>query len=326
MLNTIRHFFVNPNYAEQQDLSGRSFIVTGATPGSLGFATAEVLLEWGATVIITRRGASQQVAADLISQYPQAKDRIKAFDLDLASAESVAAFIQAYIKNIGYLDVLINNAGIHLDLLSQWKSPKLSDDGYEIQWRTNYLGTFQLTQGLLPLLQKSAAANRDARIVNVVSMLHSKGLNTDFFSSPRPYNSWNAYGQSKLALIHMTQYLQAHFAANGLQAYCLHPGAVYTNVAGKGLAGNPKIEAVRNSLSALEKFFMLQPIEGAQTQIMCATQPGLQGGLYYRNCHPATASEQTGQADVAAKLWQQSLDWLNQLEQTQHQNESSTNA
>lgn len=323
MLNTIRRFFVNSNYAGRQDLAGRYFIVTGAAPGSLGFATAAILLEWGANVTITRRSASQQVAADLISQYPQAKDRIKAFDLDLASAESVASFIQAYIKNIGHLDVLINNAGIHLDLLSQWKSPKLSDDGYEIQWRTNYLGTFQLTQGLLPLLEKSAVEKRDARIVNVVSMLHSKGLNADLFATTRPYNSWNAYGQSKLALIHMTQYLQTHFAASGLQAYCLHPGAVYTNVASKGLAGNPKIEAVRNSLSALEKFFMFQPKEGAQTQIMCATQPQLKGGLYYRNCHPATASAETGQPDVAEKLWQQSLDWL---KQTQNQIEPSTNA
>ena len=147
-----------------------------------------------------------------------------------------------YRGNRPRLDVLVNNAGIHLDLLSQWKEPRLTKDHVETHWRTNYLGTSHLTHELLPLLCSSASETGDARVVNVVSMLHDRGSNSEFFSPVKPYNSWEAYGQSKLGLVHFTHELDRRFAAKGLKSYCLHPGSVYTNVATKGLAGNPLID------------------------------------------------------------------------------------
>jgi retinol dehydrogenase-12 len=96
------------------------------------------------------------------------------------------------------LDVLINNAGIHLNLLSQWPAPALSADGIELQWRTNYLGSLHLSHLLLPLLVSMAKKTGDARIVNVVSMLHSRGRNDQFFEPNRPYSSLDVCGQSKL--------------------------------------------------------------------------------------------------------------------------------
>src|SRR3546814_7606327 len=77
----------------------------------------------------------------------------------------------------------------------------------------------QLTNALLPLLLRSAAQTCDARIVNVVSMLHTRGRNEFLFTPITPYNSWVAYGTSKLALVHATFELQRHHAAAGLQAY-----------------------------------------------------------------------------------------------------------
>ena len=71
------------------------------------------------------------------------------------------------------LDVLINNAGVHLDLMSAWKEPRLTDDGFEIQWRTNYLGTMHLTHELRAALETTAGATGEARVVNVVSSLLS---------------------------------------------------------------------------------------------------------------------------------------------------------
>jgi retinol dehydrogenase-12 len=98
------------------------------------------------------------------------------------------------------LDVLINNTDIHLDLLSRWSAPALSADGVELQWRTNYLGSLYLSHLLLPLLVSTTEKTGDARIVNVVSMLHSRGRSDHFFEPNRPYNSWDACGQSKLPL------------------------------------------------------------------------------------------------------------------------------
>lgn len=300
--------------ALQQDLRGRRFLVTGSAEKSLGYATASVLLRWGAEVTVTRRSGSARLATLLAAETGEdAASRVFGHDLDLADAGSVEAFASWMRSSHETLDVLINCAGIHLDLLSRWSEPHLSDDGFEIQWRTNYLGTTHLTRRLLPLLQQSARRTGDARVVNVVSMLHSRGRNAEFFDPNRPYNSWEAYGQSKLGLIHFTMELHRRYCAEGLQAYCLHPGEVFTNVASAGLAGNPLIESLRNMLSPVEALFLMTPLEGAQTQLYCATGPRVEGGHYYRDCGIARPSDDARDTEVTLRLWDSNEAWVASL-------------
>jgi NAD(P)-dependent dehydrogenase (short-subunit alcohol dehydrogenase family) len=305
---------VTAAYAEPVDLTGKMIIVTGATPGSLGFETARTLVSWGASVVITTRSNPDAAVEALQSRlkYADARRQVDAHALDLSYADSVASFVRWFVEAHGdKLDVLINNAGIHLDLLSRWTEPRLSDDGFEIQWRTNYLGTAHLTHLLLPLLEKTGQTTGDARIVNVVSHLYVKGSNEDLFGTTRPYNSWEAYGNSKLALMHMTGELQRRYAEKShLQAYCLHPGSVFTNVADRGLEGAGVIEKVRNALSPVEAFFLKTPEEGAQTQIHCATYPRLAGGLYYAECQPAETRKDARDTGVAARLWADTQSWV----------------
>jgi len=299
--------------AEPIDLEGRHFIVTGCAMGSLGFSTALQLLAQGAVVSVTVRNNSEAIAAALREQLAaRFHQNIHAFDLDLSQFSSVEGFLRAYEAKALPLDVLINNAGIHLDLMSRWTSPQRSADGFEIQWRVNYLGTAHLTYRLLPLLKTSAAISGDSRVVTVVSQLHSKGLNTEFFTPQRPYNSWNAYGQSKLGLVHLTRSIDAHFAQHGISSYCLHPGAVYTNVAGKGLAGTGIIEKVRSALAPIEKLFLKTASQGAQTQIHCATADKaiLSSGGYYCDRQLSAASAEADDADVAERLWLDVQRWV----------------
>jgi len=310
----LRRRFVRTVYAEPVDLTGKKFVVTGASPGSLGFETARRLAQWGASVVLTTRSNPGATAEAIRSRLKgaDARQRVDAHALDLSRSESVVDFVRWLLDTHGdRLDVLVNNAGIHLDLLSRWKEPRLTDDGFEIQWRTNYLGTAHLTHLLLPLLERSGRASGEARVVTVVSHLHVKGSNEDMFERARPYGSWQAYGNSKLALMHMTTELQRRYANEShVQAYCLHPGSVFTNVAGKGLEGTGLIEKIRNALSPVEAFFLKTPEEGAQTQIHCATGPGLRGGMYYEECRPADASEDAAAADVSARLWVETEAWL----------------
>lgn len=314
---TVQRLIDGKKVAESSDLQGRHFLVTGCAEGSLGFATALGLLERGAVVSLTVRQNSHLIAASLCQLLDgQYHHNIHAFNLDLSSFDSVEQFVRAYQVADLPLDVLINNAGIHLDLMSKWTSPQCSADGHEIQWRVNYLGTGHLTLRLLPLLSSSAKSSGDSRVVNVVSQLHSKGLNSEFFEPQRPYNSWHAYGQSKLALVHLTRSINRHFAQVGINSYCLHPGAVYTNVAGKGLANTGIIEKVRNALAPIEKLFLKTPAQGAQTQIHCATaaKESLVSGGYYRSSKVVAASGEADNAEVAEDLWVKLERWLAQSE------------
>ncbi len=302
---------------ELVDLLGRHFIVTGCAEGSLGYATALLLLQRGAVVSATVRSNSNAIVAALCQQLDDRfHHNIHGFDLDLSEISSVENFVCAYEATGLALDVLINNAGIHLDLMSKWTSPQRSADGFEIQWRVNYLGTAHLTLRLLPLLVASAKNSGDSRVVNVVSQLHNRGLNSEFTNPQRPYNSWNAYGQSKLALVHLTRSIDSHFSQFGISSYCLHPGAVYTNVAGKGLANTGMIEKVRNILAPLEKLFLKTPRQGAQTQIHCATaaKETLMPGSYYRDMRVAAASSEAEDAATAEALWSELQTWVDQIQ------------
>jgi len=307
-MRSLHRLLLRPVFAAPRRLDGLKTIVTGAAPGSIGFETARILGRWGAQVCVTTRSDPQAMVAALRAAGAAA---VEGHALDLSRRDSVRAFAGWYLeRHGGRLDVLVNNAGVHLDLLSQWRQPQLTPDGEEIHWRTNYLGTMDLTRQLLPALLDTARAQGQARLVNVVSMLHARGGNAGLFAPQPRYNSWVAYGLSKLALIHATAELQRRHAAQGLRAYCLHPGAVYTNIAGKGLAGNPFIEAARHALAPVERFFLLTAEEGAQTQLHCATAPDAAGGLYYRNCRPAPPSADAQDAAVAARLWQRTQAWL----------------
>lgn len=302
--------------AERVDLAGRHMLVTGCSVGSLGFATAQQLASWGATVTITTRCDTNDVVTALNAlARGNSPGKIDGHPLDLSDTDSINEFTLWFQRHHGErLDVLINNAGVHLDLLSRWEEPRLSRDGFEIHWRTNYLGTVQLTHKLLPRLLKTGRDVGEARVVNVVSQLHSRGSNALLFDANRSYESWQAYGLSKLALMHYTNELHRRYSATDhLKTYSLHPGGrsgTSTNIASKGLAGHPVVELVRRVAAPLERMFMASAEDGAQTQIHCATSAAAASGHYYVNCQIAKGSADSVDDIAVRRLWDETQAWL----------------
>lgn len=255
-------------------------LVTGAGERSLGAATADALRARGFRVLTTTR--SCPVTADT---HP----------LDLADTESVAR-LAAWVPE--RLDLLVNNAGIHLDLRSKWSEPQLVD-GHEVHWRTNYLGTAQLTR----LLLDNLLATGDARVVTVVSKLHERGRNEWLFGPVTPYDSWAAYGTSKLALVHEAAEIERRYGAAGLHGYSLHPGSVYTRIADRGLETAPVLGRLRKLAAPLERRTLVSPEVGARTTVFCATSPDAVPGGYHRREAPAEPSADARDAAVSARLW-----------------------
>jgi NAD(P)-dependent dehydrogenase (short-subunit alcohol dehydrogenase family) len=278
-------------------------VVTGASPGSLGFATARALADWGAEVVVTSRGDTSPLL-DALSGVGRS---VAGHRLDLTDRSSVERFADWFVRRHERLDVLVNNAGVHLDLRRSWREPRRTSDGEEVHWRTNYLGTMHLTHRLLPVLRRTAHEAGEARVVFVVSKLHARGRNDLLFAPVTPYDSWTAYGVSKLGLVHAAAELPRRYPE--LRGYALHPGAVFSHIADRGLEERRLLATVRRGLAPVERRLLLSPYQGAQTSLHCATAPGLPSG-YYRACAPATPSREGQDRRAAARLWDRTREWI----------------
>lgn len=298
--------------APRADLAGRIFVVTGASPGSLGYEVVRNLAWWGGEVVATcvrdpatlERALRDDVAA-------RGGGSATAERLDLADRDSVDAFARRCEDRFdGRLHVLINNAGILKGMFAGRREPKCAADGQEIHWRTNYLGAFHLTRLLFPMLAAAARESHDARLVNVASHQHVRARNAQLFEPAASRTSWDAYGLSKLAMVHMSAELhRRHGADGGLRAVALHPGTVYTNMIADGLSSGPRLKILAPALRWMARRVLLTPEAGAQTVLWCATAPSVEGGCYYERCAPVRPSAALLDEEAGARLWEASARW-----------------
>jgi NAD(P)-dependent dehydrogenase (short-subunit alcohol dehydrogenase family) len=193
------------------DLAGRSVVITGANSG-IGRAAARALAGAHARVVLAVRDLEKgKAAAATISGETEVRE------LDLASLSSVRAFAAGWQ---GDIDLLINNAGVMAPPLTR------TADGFELQFGTNHLGHFALTNLLLEHVV--------GRVVTVSSTGHRFGsIDFDDLNWERKrYSAWRAYGQSKLANLLFTAELQRRLSAAGspVLATAAHPGYAATNL------------------------------------------------------------------------------------------------
>ncbi|MGW3360428.1 oxidoreductase [Streptomyces bungoensis] len=212
------------NATHLPDLTGRTAVVTGANSG-LGRVTAEALARAGAHVVFAVRDTGRGEAAAA-----RAGGSTEVRRLDLADLDSVREFADGWDRP---LDLLINNAGVMM--LPEQRTRQ----GFEMQFGTNHLGHFALTNLLLPHVTD--------RVVTVSSGLHRGGDGVIHFEDVNlrgRYSPSRAYAQSKLANLLFTLELQRRLAEAGspVRALAAHPGYAATNL--QSHAANPLVRAV----------------------------------------------------------------------------------
>ncbi len=281
------------------DLTGRRAVVTGGASG-IGVETARALAHAGAEVTLAVRdlAAGEKTAAEI------GRD-VRVAALDLADPRSVRSFVQAWD---GPLHLLVNNAGV-------MACPETFNlQGWELQLATNHLGHFALASGL-----HGALKTEGARIVSLSSRGHlfSDVHLDDLFFDRRPYDPWQAYGQSKTANILFAVEATRRWAADGITTNALHPGAIMTNLT-RHLSPEALAEA-RNRSGGAAQFKTVE--QGAATSLLVATSPLLDGigGRYFEDCNEAVPNVEGTRTGVAAyalnpataeALWEASLTLL----------------
>ena len=288
------------------DLTGRRAIVTGGASG-IGLETARALAIAGAQVTLAVRDieAGASAAADI--ERTSGRDRVAVARLDLADLASIRGFVNAWD---GPLHILVNNAGIMAP--PETRTPQ----GWELQFATNHLGHFALTTGL-----HGALARAGARVV-VVSSVGHVNADIDFDDinfERRPYDAFDAYGQSKTANVLFAVEAAKRWADDGITANALNPGRITgTNLSrhiGDGSAAPARFDPTSTDVS-------YKNIEqGAATSALLAGSPLLEHvtGRYFEDCNeavPYTPGVRRGVAswaidpDHAARLWQVSLEMI----------------
>ncbi|KVI07139.1 Glucose/ribitol dehydrogenase [Cynara cardunculus var. scolymus] len=171
-------------------------ILSGASSG-IGTETARVLALRGVHVVMAIRNmsAGREAREAILKQNPTAK--VDAMELDLSSIASINNFASDFKSSGLPLNVLINNAGI---LATPYI---LSKDKIELQFATNHVGHFHLTNLLLETMKKSACeSSKEGRIVNVSSRRHQfsyhEGIRFDKINNQSGYNGLSAYGLANI--------------------------------------------------------------------------------------------------------------------------------
>lgn len=176
-------------------------LVTGGNSG-LGKATAKLLIEKSATVVITGRDAQKtEAVANEIGA--------TAFHCDVTSDDDIKKMYDFIEEQFGRLDILINNAGIGgWSTLSEMTREKMREV-YEV----NVFGATMVAKGALPFFLKQQSGN----IVNIASTAALKG-----------YPNGSIYASSKFALRGLTQCWQAELRRDNIRVIQVNPSEVPT--------------------------------------------------------------------------------------------------
>ncbi|MFF4260091.1 SDR family NAD(P)-dependent oxidoreductase [Streptomyces sp. NPDC001663] len=204
--------------AELVSLAGRRAVVTGAGRG-LGRAVAERLAEAGADVLVAdiQGELATAVAEELGAQGP---GRALAAHLDVTDPDSVVAAADLAVRELGGIDIWVNNAGIFPSVPALEMSDKAFDEVFAVNTRGVFLGSREAAR-------RMSEASGGGVIVNVVSTAGFRG------TAP----GLAAYVGSKHAARGLTRQLALEFAPFGIRVLGVAPTFVPTegNMAAAGV-------------------------------------------------------------------------------------------
>jgi NAD(P)-dependent dehydrogenase (short-subunit alcohol dehydrogenase family) len=287
-------------------LNDKTIVITGASDGGLGAATAVALADASPAHIILLARSTKKVTPvqeKIAAVNPSVKTSFISIELDdFDSVRKAAAEVNDLTDHI---DVLLNNAGIMA--VPEFTTNK---DGIELQFATNHLGHFLLTALLFPKIE---AAGPGARIVNLTSdghelaQCHFEDYN---FSDGKKYHPFRGYGQSKTANILFTTYLAKHLSSRQIYSFTLHPGVIMST----GISKTMTDEMVRTADEIAKEetgvgFTIEEPKDiehGIATSLIAILDPRLEqhNGAYLEDGAIAVARSYATSEEGAERLWE----------------------
>ena len=190
-------------------ISGRNAIVTGASRG-IGRATALRLASLGANIAVIYSG-NEAAAAETVEKCIGLGVKAKAYRCDVSSAEETKNVVQEIRKDLGSVEILVNNAGITKDGLVAF----MKEEDFDRVIDVNLKGAFNMIRNTAALMLRSKCG----RIVNISSVSGIMG------------NAGQAnYSASKAGVIGLTKSVARELASKGITCNAVAPGFIETDM------------------------------------------------------------------------------------------------
>jgi 2-deoxy-D-gluconate 3-dehydrogenase len=190
------------------DLRGKVAIVTGGN-GGIGLGMARGLAEAGADIAIVGRNETKSNAA--VADIGQLGVKAISVVADVTDKAAVGAMVERVTRELGRIDILINNAGINIR-----KPPHVLDiEEWDSVIKTNLTSAFLCSQAVYPAMKAAGGG----KIINIGSMM------SIFGASFAP-----AYAASKGGIVQFTRSCAVAWAADNIQANAVLPGWIDTDL------------------------------------------------------------------------------------------------
>jgi NAD(P)-dependent dehydrogenase (short-subunit alcohol dehydrogenase family) len=229
-------------------LAGKVAIVTGgASPAGLGFATARLFAEQGASILLTDVAPEVKERA---GEFP-AGARVETAQQDVTSEDGWIATFEAARAAFGRVDILVNNAGItRRDPIDE-----MSLETYRAVVDTNLTGAWL---GCKHAVREFKRGGHGGAIVNIASISGVVGMR---YSSP--------YGSSKGGIRSLTKVVALETARDGIRCNAVCPGIIGTDIVAPVEAKNP--EAFKVLLDGIPMGQVGEPNDIAQAALYLAS-------------------------------------------------------
>ncbi len=201
-----------PNYGEDSysgsgKLAGQVALITGADSG-IGRAVALAFAREGANVLLSYLAEEEEDADAAARAVQEAGQQAVKLPGDISDPAHCRALVQAAIDRFGRLDILVNNGAFQM---TRTKLDEITDEEWDLTFRTNVHSQFYLCKAALPHLKPGA---------NII--------NTSSVNSKHPMPSLLAYSATKAAIANFTIGLAQMLVEQGIRVNAVLPGPVWT--------------------------------------------------------------------------------------------------